>query len=58
MQDFDVIEVIFKHLNTQKKRNIILSEDIVDKYGCFIHHGEWDSIDLFIKYIFFDEDIN
>ena len=42
VQGLDMIEILFKDLNTQKRRNIILAEDIVDKYGYLIHRGEWD----------------
>ena len=59
VQGLDMIEILFKDLNTQKRRNIILAEDIVDKYCYFIHRGEWNSVDSFINCIFFlDEDIS
>ena len=58
-KDGDIIEVIFKNLNAQQKRIIILSLYIVERCYYLICENGWDSIDSFINCTFFsDEDIS
>ena len=59
IQDVNIIEVIFKDLNTQQKRNTILSEDILFRCSNLIRKDKWDSVNSFINCTFFsDEDIS
>ena len=55
----DIIEVIIKDLNTQQKRNTVLSQDILLRCSYLIRKDKWDSVNSFINCTFFsDEDIN
>ena len=55
----DITDVIFKDLNTQQKRNTILSQDILLRCSYLIRKDKWDSINSFINCTSFsDEDIN